>query len=1146
MYKHASMNKVYRIVWNAALGVWQAVGEWGSGVGKATSLLRRQRRAKRWLAVLPSALMVLNVWANPTGMEVISGSVQAVQQGNILNITNSDKAVIHWQQFNIGVGETTHFIQPSASSSVLNRVVTANPSQIMGNLTSNGQVYLINPSGILVGKDAQVDVAAFVASTLNISDANFVAGVKHFSADSLPANLTNLGAIRTPNGGQVYLLGGSVDNQGNISAPNGDFIIAAGQQIQITDTATPEVSVLVPAGQVNNLGKITADAGRIGIAGAVINNTGSIKADRVVSDGGKIRLVASKTLTNSGTVSANGETIGGQIVATAEIITNSGTLTTKGKTGGGEILVGGDWQGTNADKIAHATTTMLTDTSQIDASATEHGNGGKVVVWSGLDKTNGKTSIDGSIKAESKGANTTGGKIETSGKTLKVAETIQISTNGGLWLLDPDNLTITANGSDDLAGSNISGDIVSSALNSGNTVNLTANNSIFVNDTITSTAIGSTLSLTTSTSTTEGITFSPNTSISVNSLLLTSAGGIIQQAPEANQTDHRLIVNNLNAVAKNNITLTGNNNISVFSANSSTGGNISLNSTGALTLYGVNTTGNILINVLEGNINLSIGNVSTTSTTGAMNFKGIDDEYFDYLLPFAFNYYGNVYNKAYISSNGLITFVEGTGAYNNSAHGLTSLSTSRGASSVMPIIAPAWDDWVTWKIHNNVTTNWDVYVLPTSDSLIVRWDVGHYSDNNVHAVFEAVLKSTGSIQFNYGAANSSAINTQTNTYYDVNDYLQPSPTIGLSAGDGTHFTLSSLNSDATPFNMNYLNSVSYSYNSASNNYVENILSTSGISGTTSLTSGLTGRDVSLTAHSGAITTSSGLNNISATGAVVLSATNGVGTSNSALKIQAASIGAMNTGPSGDIHIQNIKPSAEPTTHFTARNVSGSVLIDNVGSMTVGNVSALNNIGLTVHSPLIIQGNITSSNGDVALSASGTDGDITINGNISAPNGSFSVDAGNSILIARDVKISANATHYNMPTIAPTQAPTNGDQTVGEASKAITNTFANTTTTAGTTVSSNRTVNVVPSTLTSPSAAPLLPAGFSAGGTQIGEFGDADIAPVTSQQSSANSDSGSTNKGENKKQTSNDASSGSDETADKRGNKKDKPVAACAV
>ncbi len=492
MYKHASMNKVYRIVWNEALGVWQAVGEWGSGAGKATSLLRRHRRAKRWSAVLPAALMALNVWANPTGMDVVSGSVQAVQQGNVLNITNSDKAVIHWQQFNIGLGETTNFIQPSATSSVLNRVVTANPSQIMGNLTSNGQVYLINPSGILVGKDAQIDVTAFVASTLNISDANFAAGVKQFSTDDLPANLTNMGTIRTPNGGQVYLLGGSVDNQGNVSASNGDVVIAAGQQIQLTDTATPGVSVLVPAGQVNNLGKITADAGRIGIAGAVINNTGSIGADSVVSNGGKIRLVASNKATISGDVSANSQDgKGGHIdISAPETLLTSARISAEGAQGG-QIRIGGEYQGGMAlavDELPNAKILTADKDSFISVNATcTTGKGGTVILWS--DKY---TNTHASIKAKG-GSQGQGGLVEvSSGDKLIYRGNIE-NSQGGQVLFDPKNIIVgtttnifdnntTDTTEDDT--NKITATSLTAITNTGAAVTLQANNDIRIDEAI--------------------------------------------------------------------------------------------------------------------------------------------------------------------------------------------------------------------------------------------------------------------------------------------------------------------------------------------------------------------------------------------------------------------------------------------------------------------------------------------------------------------------------------------------------------------------------------------------------------------------------------------------------------------------------------
>src|SRR5262245_56908107 len=104
--------------------------------------------------------------ANPLGEQVAAGSATFNRDGSTLNVTTSDRAVINWQDFSIGAGELTRFLQPNASSAVLNRVVSGNPSSILGSLQANGQVYLVNPNGILVGAGAQIDCHSFVASTL--------------------------------------------------------------------------------------------------------------------------------------------------------------------------------------------------------------------------------------------------------------------------------------------------------------------------------------------------------------------------------------------------------------------------------------------------------------------------------------------------------------------------------------------------------------------------------------------------------------------------------------------------------------------------------------------------------------------------------------------------------------------------------------------------------------------------------------------------------------------------------------------------------------------------------------------------------------------------------------------------------------------
>ena len=114
-------------------------------------------------------LMVLaapSTLANPTGGTVTSGAATIQQNGSTLQVTTSTQnTTINWQNFSIGAGETTNFTQPSSSSVVVNQVTTQNLSQIFGSLTSNGQVVLINPNGVLLGPSAQVNTTGFTVDT---------------------------------------------------------------------------------------------------------------------------------------------------------------------------------------------------------------------------------------------------------------------------------------------------------------------------------------------------------------------------------------------------------------------------------------------------------------------------------------------------------------------------------------------------------------------------------------------------------------------------------------------------------------------------------------------------------------------------------------------------------------------------------------------------------------------------------------------------------------------------------------------------------------------------------------------------------------------------------------------------------------------
>jgi filamentous hemagglutinin family protein len=147
-----------------------------------SGLRRRMRRKLLRCCWPPAGWPAPAAQAAPTLPQVVNGQASFNQQGNVFSITNTPGTIINWQSFNIGAGEITRFIQQSSDSAVLNRIVGQDPTKILGALQSNGKVFLINPNGILFGQGSRVDVNGLVASTLNLSDADFLAGKKNFQA----------------------------------------------------------------------------------------------------------------------------------------------------------------------------------------------------------------------------------------------------------------------------------------------------------------------------------------------------------------------------------------------------------------------------------------------------------------------------------------------------------------------------------------------------------------------------------------------------------------------------------------------------------------------------------------------------------------------------------------------------------------------------------------------------------------------------------------------------------------------------------------------------------------------------------------------------------------------------------------------------
>ncbi|MFZ4550965.1 MAG: filamentous hemagglutinin N-terminal domain-containing protein [Aquabacterium sp.] len=453
----------------------------------------------------PSSLVIAGTVANsalPTGGQIVSGAGSISQTGSVLNIQQqTSKLITNWETFNIGAGAAVNFFQPSVDAIALNRVLSADPSQILGRLQANGQVVLINPMGVVFGAGSRVDVGGLVAGAMQMTDSDFLSSKLRFTQPNAAAKVENFGTLVSREGGYVALLGAQVNNAGQIVTPKGSTVLAAGDQITLNMGVTGLVSVNVAAGtdsaRVDNSGLIIADGGNVMLTAqsaspmlaSAVNQTGTVRANSLAQRNGEIWIEAKGGQTTiSGTTQAAGANAGetgGRIVATGDkVVLQSGSkLDASGVAGGGQVLVGGGWQGKDAS-ITNAQTVTQEAGSTISVDATGSGHGGKAVLWSEQ-----ATQMAGAISARGAGAGK-GGQVETSSKgALGLTGEVNIgaeSGKGGNWLLDPTDLTVTATGTEPNSVSNTS---IQNTLNTGGTtVTLQATNNITVNADISKTA----------------------------------------------------------------------------------------------------------------------------------------------------------------------------------------------------------------------------------------------------------------------------------------------------------------------------------------------------------------------------------------------------------------------------------------------------------------------------------------------------------------------------------------------------------------------------------------------------------------------------------------------------------------------------------
>jgi len=395
------------------------------------------------------------------GAAVVHGSAQFERSGNYTAIQASDKAIINYRSFDIARPETVEFIQPGASASVLNRILSANPTTIDGTILANGRVFFVNPAGVIFGGSAQVNVAQLVASALDISNTDFINGRYDFRGGD--GSVINNGRISAE---RAYLIGKRVANLGKIDCPGGYVVMAAGDRVflgepgtdllvEMDESALANQSAPIEGAAVLNEGSVDVAGGSIVLAAAgdvyahAISNVGRLSAAAASGDGGTVKLAAPEgTVINTGSIEAVSESGKGgevQMLGNRVGLFGSGRIDASGATGGGSIRVGGDYKGQG--EVPTASRTSIGTDASIRADATADGDGGKIIVWS--DEV---TQFYGHASTTGAGGGN-GGLIEVSGKQdLNFAGTVAMGSpggRGGTLLLDPGTITITDGGQDD-------------------------------------------------------------------------------------------------------------------------------------------------------------------------------------------------------------------------------------------------------------------------------------------------------------------------------------------------------------------------------------------------------------------------------------------------------------------------------------------------------------------------------------------------------------------------------------------------------------------------------------------------------------------------------------------------------------------------
>lgn len=405
----------------------------------------------------------------PKESRVISGNAEFQEVDfQSIQIKTSDRAVLHYSQFDIGKTEKVTFIQPSKTSCVLNKVVGPHSSKILGQLKANGKVFLVNSQGIYFGPESQVNVGSLIASTLDISSEDFMSGNYRFRLGPHQKSLIqNEGFLSSTDEGSIVLMAPQIRNLGVIQASLGQVALLSGESVTLDFTGDGLVQFSVEGDLKNSLieqrGSITAFEGSIFIQlnqakkviAEIVNQEGVEEGDLFIEEKGRIHLVSASSLLAKN-ISIQGDEVvvegvidssdlekkGGSVhIFGDKVSLHEATIDVSGALGGGEVLIGGEFQGKGTTPYSRQV--VMDFSSQIKADALEKGEGGFVVLWS-----EDQTIFNGRIFARGGNLGGSGGVVETSSLgqlqiTTGYVNNWSLFGNVGRWLIDPAELIIS-------------------------------------------------------------------------------------------------------------------------------------------------------------------------------------------------------------------------------------------------------------------------------------------------------------------------------------------------------------------------------------------------------------------------------------------------------------------------------------------------------------------------------------------------------------------------------------------------------------------------------------------------------------------------------------------------------------------------------